>query len=470
MKASSQAIAAPDPTLPIFVLGAAIALLWAFGAGYLSLALGLLVTVPVLVYCLSRRVEFALGAMVASTAASHFYVEVFGLKAHPEHIAIGLLCCTMPLLLKQGESQYTIRWIAADYLLIAYVGLNIFTSLATSPAPGLTIRWAMQQAIVILPYFLLRVLIVNEHIFRRVFNIMLAVGVVQAAYAIVCFYSSALFHTEFGMDPGQYGTIPGTYGMQLEANILGSYSTASLIMLLWMYLKKPSRMLLAGVAITYAAAAVSLSRAAVAGGCLALVVLLYAGWKTRAIAKRPLMAIARTVVAVSLALAPVLVSFYVHRFGTLNSADIASGEESLGGRLIMGALAYQDILQHPILGTGVSSFQLTFDWSQIDPDTVGGWIDNSELRITHDTGLVGLAVFCSFLGFLIVACRRVLKNELHPELLALAIASLVYAVSFQTTEGTLMAFTWVHIGLIACGISLYARDRLTGEAAEASVN
>jgi len=464
MKASHQTIAAPDPTWTLFLLAASIVLLWAFDAGYASVALAAILALPVLIYGLSRRVEYALGTMIAATALSHYVLPIFGLKARPEHVAIGLILCTLPVLWERGKSADL--WMTADYLLMAYIALNLFTSLATSPAPALTFRWAIQQAIVILPYFLLRLLITNESLFRRTFNILLGIGVLQAAYAIICFFSRLFFHTQFGMDPEQYGTIPGTYGVQLEANILGAYSAACLIMLLWIYMQKPSRRLLAGIAITYAAVAISLSRAAIAGACLAVAGLLYCGRKLQLFQRRALINIGLTIFAVSLILAPALVSFYVERLSTLNTADVTAGEDTLSFRLIMGALAYQDILQHPVLGTGVSSFQLTFDWSQIDPDTVGGWIDNSELRIMHDTGLVGLAVFVSFLYLVAAPCWRLLKKESHPELLALGLAVLIYTVSFQTTEGTLMAFFWVHVGLIACGVSIYSRNRIKSESAQ----
>jgi hypothetical protein len=50
---------------------------------------------------------------------------------------------------------------------------------------------------------------------------------------------------------------------------------------------------------------------------------------------------------------------------------------------------------------------------------------------------------------------KILKRELHPELLALLLAGVVYGVTFQATEGTLLEFFWVHIGLIGCAVSIY---------------
>jgi hypothetical protein len=84
----------------------------------------------------------------------------------------------------------------------------------------------------------------------------------------------------------------------------------------------------------------------------------------------------------------------------------------------------------------------------------GFWIGNFEMRILHDTGLVGLAVFAAFLWIILVRSLRLLKYHFSPELLALLLSASVYVVTFQATEGTLLAFPWVHLGLIACAISI----------------
>jgi hypothetical protein len=35
----------------------------------------------------------------------------------------------------------------------------------------------------------------------------------------------------------------------------------------------------------------------------------------------------------------------------------------------------------------------------------------------------------------------------------------VYAITFQATEGTLLEFFWVHIGLIGCAIAVYQNSQ-----------
>jgi O-antigen ligase len=77
------------------------------------------------------------------------------------------------------------------------------------------------------------------------------------------------------------------------------------------------------------------------------------------------------------------------------------------------------------------------------------------MRVLHDTGIVGLVVFGAFLVSMYRRSRKVLKAESNPELVALLASALVYCISFQATEGTLLAFSWVHLGLIGCAISIF---------------
>jgi O-antigen ligase len=117
--------------------------------------------------------------------------------------------------------------------------------------------------------------------------------------------------------------------------------------------------------------------------------------------------------------------------------------------------AFDEVLKHPFLGGGTSSFQLAFDWQSMGEEWENqGWIGNTEMRVLHDTGIVGLGLFTAFLVLLYRQSRKVLKAESNPELVALLISALVYCVSFQATEGTLLAFPWVNLGLIGCAISI----------------
>jgi O-antigen ligase len=289
---------------------------------------------------------------------------------------------------------------------------------------------------------------------------MLLIGAAGALYALVCFYSNRFFATEFGVEVGQYGQIPGIYGTQLEANILGSYSGACLIIMLVMYFQRKSREFLWGAAIVFAGLLISLSRAAtIATGAALTVTLLYSAW-TRLLDRRSFMAVLATFAAVGLLLAPSVIPLYTERFSTLDVSDVTTDDNTRVRVLTLGS-AFEDIIEHPFLGTGTASFQLGFDYKEIgygDID-IGGWIGNTEVRILHDTGLVGLAVFSVFIVVLVSRSWKIARSGRRPELLGLLFAGVVYSISFQATEGTMMSFAWIHIGMIAAGVAVFTKRR-----------
>jgi O-antigen ligase len=124
-------------------------------------------------------------------------------------------------------------------------------------------------------------------------------------------------------------------------------------------------------------------------------------------------------------------------------------------RIVQVSSAFEEVLKHPMLGGGTSSFQLAFDWQALGEEWEDqGWIGNTEMRVLHDTGIVGLVIFVTFLVSLFRRSRKALKLESNPVLVALLASALVYCISFQATEGTLLAFPWVHLGLIGCAISV----------------
>jgi hypothetical protein len=457
MKSISAPASVPNPTPLLFLMAAA--LTWALlaedaGAGGL-LVIGI-VLAPFLAgagYMLCTRPEAGIIALVAGAAASRYYVQISGLKAKPEHIMTGLLCMALPFLLKRREQP--IRWIFPDYPLVAYVALNIFSSQWMSIEPGQTIKWALQQMLVILPYFLLRVLAGDRPRFRRAFRIMLFIGAAVAAYAIFCFYSNLLFGTEFGVQIGQYETIPGTYGTQSEANILAAYCGACSVMMLAMYLLERQRRYLVGYAITLAGMAIGLSRAALGATVIAMMLVMLRGRKMDLINKRVLRPLGVATFFVVVALIPVLRSQYVERFSTIQASDVTADPDTMT-RTVVLILAFEDIKEQPIFGSGTSSFQLGFNWSDVAANNEDlGWISTTEVRVLHDTGAVGLIVFMLFVMSLARRAWKLLKNGSDPELFALAYAAVVYLITFQLTEGTLLAFTWVHLGLIGCALSLH---------------
>jgi O-Antigen ligase len=458
MKSPDRIATIPNPT-PLFFLVAATLTWFLFwkedpdSVWLLALfVLACIVLVPAGVYALAMRPEFAISLLFVAVAMPRWAVEIAGLKARPEHIVCGLLLLALPYWIKRRKDPLV--WMTADYLLLAYLAMNFFSSIFMSMAPSQTIKWCVQQAIVVLPYLFLRVLVTDLASFRRFFRIALVVGAVEAAVAILCFYSNLLFKTEFGMEIGQYGSIPGTYGTLYEANLMGSYCGAASVMFFAMYLQQRRRFFLFGFALTFAAMAISLSRGALLATMIALGVLCLRGIQLRLFNKKILARLAFVMLCVGITTMPALYGLWSERLSTVDISDI-SADENTQGRVLTLGLAVDGIMEHPVLGNGTASYQLQVGAGDLGEDTAAGWIGNTEMRVLYDTGAVGLVIFTAFVGYLLLAVRRQLKSAPITELEALTAAGLLYCVSFQFTEGTLLAFCWVHLGLLAAGLALF---------------
>jgi O-antigen ligase len=422
-----------------------------------ALAAGLVVALlaAAVVYLLAMRPVLAVIALVAAGAMARLHVDIGGLKARPEHVVAGLCCLAIPFWPRQQWPRP--RWILPDLLLVLYIATILVSSGFMSIDPSKTLRWAMQQILVILPYFLLRLFCTDRERLRKVFMILLVVGAAQAAIGVFCFVSNLVFGSEFGMEMGQYGPIPGTYGIDYEANILAAISGAAFVMMLIMYLKERRRSFLWGTVITYAGMVIALARAALFAAFIALGLLLVVGIKTKLLYRPAVKTLAKTLLIANLVLLPVVMPLYIERFSTLDVTDISAPDDTTAPRVVAIVGAVDGIMAHPLLGNGTASFQLLVSPEELGfgPQDVGTWIGNTELRVLHDTGLVGFTALVCFLGSLVLRARKILKRELRPELLALLLACAVYAVTFQATEGTLLKFFWVHVGVMGCAVSVF---------------
>ena len=459
MNTVSSRASIPNPTPLLFLFAGTIAwcLVWIEEPNspwlWLVLALAACILVPASVSVLAARPSFAVVVLLVAVVMPRFFVSIGALKARPEHIACGLLLLALPFWLR--ERREPMKWFAPDYLIAGYLGMHIFSSLVMSVSPLQTIKWASQQVLVITAYFLVRVLVVDRAAFRRMFNTLLLVGALEAAYSIICFYSNFVFGTEFGMEIGQYGDIPGTYGTHMEANLLGSTSGACCAMMLGMYLREKKGRFLLGFAVTFAAMAISLSRGALLGTMIGLALVVFRNRKY--FDRQKVNRLGLAMLGVALTVAPAVLGLWTERISTVDVSDIET-DDTTRDRVVVLGLASEGILEHPLLGNGTASFQLQFSSSDLgygDSGDYGTWIGNTVVRILYDTGLVGFGLFLALIIFLGVRVKKLLKKTPNAALDALTLAFVIYLVAFQFTEGTLLAFPWVHLGLIASGIAVF---------------
>jgi O-antigen ligase len=457
----------------VIIAGEALLLGWLLATEDLSgvgfLALGVLGAVFVTAIALINWPFGALLLLSAASAMPRLAESVLGLHLRPEHIAtsfVALLVCCQAL---NERKRPSLRLRAFDYFLIAYVGLNFFTSAVTSPEPRMTLRWATLNAIVVSPYFLVRFLIKDKIRLHRAFHILLWVGAAESAYGILCFVSHLLFQTSFGVEVGQYGAIPGTYGTQYEANLFGSYTACCAIMFLaYFLLSQESRRFWygLGLAVTTIGALISLARSVFLAFPVAALLVVWIALKKGEFQIRRLAPLLLGVGLLVGAFSPLVWNMVRERFSTIDFSEIST-DNTTWERAIQMSVAIEDVQARPMLGTGTASFHLFFDPNDYPVGFAGdeeeaGWISNTPLRILHDTGVTGLMVFVLFVGFLGVAVRNAARGAAATNaaiLTALSVGGVLYAITFQATEATMLAFTWVHLGLLATAVTILQQKK-----------
>jgi hypothetical protein len=198
------------------------------------------------------------------------------------------------------------------------------------------------------------------------------------------------------------------------------------------------------------ASVLSFSRAAL----FALVIAVcWVFWKARSAGSGGPRSLATIVLAAALILvvaASALGGILRERFDNLLYQGLA--EETAISRFIVMEEALLEIPRHPLLGSGTASFNLSFDWTRYNPEWASDktWIGNAPVRVLHDTGVIGLTALFGFFVSVWWKIRLALRNGgKSPMLIALSAGTLLYAISFQSTDGSVLAFTWVHLGLLA---------------------
>jgi O-antigen ligase len=121
--------------------------------------------------------------------------------------------------------------------------------------------------------------------------------------------------------------------------------------------------------------------------------------------------------------------------------------------------AWEGIVAQPLLGNGTGSFGQRYVYRSVDEP---GWVGNLELHLLYDSGLLGFAGFWLIVGVIAARATRAYRRTRDPFLrgtiLALGGGLLSLLVAYQATEATWLAFTWVHLGLLAAATAV--ADRL----------
>lgn len=392
--------------------------------------------------------------LVAASAMPHFSVQVFGWNARPEHFAAAIVFVAVAVWAFANRRPLGLEQL--DFWILAFVVINYFSSLLGSSQPSATLKWAVQNNLAVLPYFLIRWTVRDLEILRKTFRILLIVGVAEASFGILCYACNSLLGTTFGVSVGIYlGDVVAPFGSLYEPNLFGAYTGCCAILFLALYLVEGRSRLgcLIGFVICALATTLSFSRAALLAFVITVVWLIWRAKKTGILHHhRESNSFLLAFGLIFLAVVAIASGVLRERFRNLYYQGLT--EQTAISRFIVVEEALLEVPQHPLLGNGTASFNLSFNWASYDLpawQTDRTWISNAPIRILHDCGLFGVIALLGFFVSVWRKIRRALleKNEVSGILLGLVGGTLVYAISFQSTDGSILAFSWVHVGFLA---------------------
>ncbi len=402
-------------------------------------------------------VRWPYGALLGlGIAASmpRWFMTIGAWNAKPEHmVAAGFGGF---LLLRICVRHHTWRVLQKlEWLLLAFLAMNYFSSFFTSPDRGLSLRWALLQTLAVSPFFLIGQTVWTAKQIDRAFGIWLSVGALEALFGIVCFLSYLLFGTRFGM--GFFSNldfVPAVRGSQWEPNIFGSYCACFAVMFVFCFFARERKKgwYLLGFFVTAVGALLSLARQAWA--CLIIVIplVLFYHLRHKRIRWRQLVP-AVSVILLSLLFAVSVMKDLRERLESLAVSQVMQ-DPTLIRRARVVVLAIEDIKQHPIVGSGSNSFVLLNQSSEEEYEGGEAWLGNFFLRVMHDTGIIGVVV----LGWLFVSLGRrawrilSVRKSTNAAVGALSAAAIVMFLAYQLTDASTLEFTWINFGLLAAAV------------------
>jgi hypothetical protein len=140
--------------------------------------------------------------------------------------------------------------------------------------------------------------------------------------------------------------------------------------------------------------------------------------------------------------------------GRVGSFGDVGSDSSVRIRIEFAERAIKDWRSHPIAGQGIGSFGQKYITSSADR----AWLSNVFVRILHDGGVIGLALFTAALAFFAVRVLRIAwrRPDGETEILAVALGIAVAGmlIAFQATEGLQIAWYWWSLGLFAAALRL----------------
>lgn len=147
----------------------------------------------------------------------------------------------------------------------------------------------------------------------------------------------------------------------------------------------------------------------------------------------------------------------VERIETVKNFD---AEQSVSERFLMWRSALEMIGDNPMMGVGFGNFEQKYQREYIQPEARERWqghAHNTYLQLWAETGLIGLAIYCSMFGYILVWSWRRRSSDYAAMIFFSTAGFLMYSMTDYTYASySAMRVYWFVFGLCVRGVDFSA--------------
>jgi O-antigen ligase len=369
--------------------------------------------------------------LIVTTFVTRFRIVVGGFHFMPEHVVLLIALTSLAMSMRLDRVWAVLRspTVLLLGLFIAWGGAVSFLRAPERTSSLAIVGWLA------LDWLILVLVMAAIEDSSKIERVGAAAAVGAAAVAIVLWALSSAGLIAFGTQHEPFTGAQAAYGLSFEANILAS------TMAIWLFLiltgTRSTRFRVLALGLLGTALVLSLTRAAIIGLLLGLVV--WAVLEGKVARQRVFRSLAAAAVAIAVlsVLAPSVTAPFTKKIAA--ATDFGSGTGQLRVQSWSTALGDIHSSGDALLGLGMN----TFGQRHLDPTVPeldrGYYLGNLPLEIFYDTGLVGVLLVLAAL-----ATMRPLRRE-HP---GRAIGLIViYLICSITTSAFWFGSTWLLIAM-----------------------
>ena len=401
--------------------------------------------------------------LIFAALLSYFKLDIGPVTVRAEHVAVLLLAALLAWQIVFHRRPF--RLDTPALFALAWWGLNVVAAFFFAPDLSDSLRHLFRLALMVAAYIVGINLLRTPEQWWAAFAWFLGLGLAEALFGLIA-RGLYPFGVNLGVQIAWILTEPVPHGTLEEGNLFGSHAAAWLIACAALFLAQPRLRtrwrlpLLAGLVITAAAVALSLSRGAwvalLAG--LGLLYVFYGPRSRGQYVRGTLLICAAPLVVGGLVLLIQALPADIPLIARLQTFLRLATDATLRQRLGDADLALLNWAERPWLGWGPGSFYQLHGVRNWEP----AWIASQSVRTLQETGVLGLLTYGGFVATLlwqaVKGIRRAASLRAHAALAGLTIGFVVLQIAYQATDGTWLAAVWVQAALLTTVARLTSRQ------------